>query len=34
MKAFILELMAKGITQEEIDVMAKKKPAQLLGLSA
>ena len=34
MKAFILALMGKGITQEEIDIMAKKNPARLLGLTA
>lgn len=34
MKEFILGLMDKGITQEEIDIVAKKNPAKLLGLSA
>jgi predicted metal-dependent phosphotriesterase family hydrolase len=33
MKAFILALMEKGITQAEIDIMAKKNPANLLGLA-
>ncbi len=34
MKAFILALMEKGITQEQIDIMARKNPAKLLGLTA
>ena len=34
MKAFILALLEKGITQDEIDLMAKKNPARLLGLTA
>lgn len=32
MKEFILGLMKKGITQEQIDIMARKNPARLLGL--
>lgn len=32
MKEFILALMSKGITQEQINLMAKKNPARLLGL--
>ncbi len=32
MKEFILGLKAKGIKQEEIDLMVKKNPARLLGL--
>jgi len=32
MKEFILALMSKGITQEQINWMAKKNPARLLGL--
>ena len=32
MKAFILALMEKGITEGEIDLMARKNPARLLGL--
>jgi len=34
MKEFILALMSKGITQEQINLMAKKNPARLLGLEA
>ena len=34
MKAFVLALLEKGITQDEIDLMAKKNPARLLGLRA
>ena len=34
MKEFILGLMSKGITQEQINWMAKKNPARLLGLEA
>jgi hypothetical protein len=32
MKEFILALMSKGINQEQINLMAKKNPARLLGL--
>jgi len=32
MKEFILALMSKGITQEQINLVAKKNPARLLGL--
>jgi hypothetical protein len=32
MKEFILALMSKGIAQEQINLMAKKNPARLLGL--
>ncbi|MGE5254222.1 MAG: DUF6282 family protein [Planctomycetaceae bacterium] len=34
MKEFILALMSKGIKQEQIDRMAKKNPARLLGLES
>lgn len=33
MKAFILALLEKGITRDEIDLMAKRNPARLLGLT-
>jgi predicted metal-dependent phosphotriesterase family hydrolase len=34
MKEFILALMSKGINQEQINWLAKKNPARLLGLEA
>jgi hypothetical protein len=34
MKEFILGLISKGVTQEQINWMAKKNPARLLGLEA
>jgi predicted metal-dependent phosphotriesterase family hydrolase len=32
MTAFIKQLVGKGITQQQIDLMVKKNPARLLGL--
>jgi len=32
LRMFILGLMNQGITREEIDIMARKNPAKLLGL--
>jgi hypothetical protein len=34
MREFIIQLGKNGIKQEEIDLMAKKNPARLLGLEA
>ena len=31
-KVFVMELMQAGVTADEIDLMARKNPARLLGL--